>query len=71
MITREPLIISDTRQDNRYRMDDIMRLSEICVPIIHNNELIGIIDSEHQDVNHYTERDAKILTTIANLVGTR
>jgi putative methionine-R-sulfoxide reductase with GAF domain/anti-sigma regulatory factor (Ser/Thr protein kinase) len=71
MITREPLIISDTRQDNRYRMDDIMRLSEICVPIIHNNELIGIIDSEHPDVNHYIERDAKILTTIANLVGNK
>lgn len=71
MLTKEPVIIADTRQDSRYRVDDIARLSEICVPIIHNNELIGIIDSEHHDANHYTERDKKILTTIANLVGNK
>ena len=71
MITKEPLIIPDTRLDSRYRIDDIKRLSEICVPIIHNNEFIGIIDSEHPEPNHYTERDAKILTTIANLVGSK
>jgi ligand-binding sensor domain-containing protein/putative methionine-R-sulfoxide reductase with GAF domain len=70
-ITKEPLIVPDTRNDERYRIDDIKRLSEICVPIIHNNELMGIIDSEHPDVNHYTERDIKILTTIANLVGNK
>ena len=47
MLTKEPLLVADTRKDNRYRLDDMMRLSELCVPIIHNNELIGIIDSEH------------------------
>ena len=35
------------KRGSRYRVDDISRLSELCVPIIHNNELIGIIDSEH------------------------
>ncbi len=71
MQTREPLFISDTRKDNRYRVDDIMRLSEVCVPIIQNDELIGIIDSEHPEVNHFKERDIKILTTIATLVSNK
>jgi len=71
MKTKEPLLISDTRLDPRYRVDDISRLSELCVPIIHNNELIGIIDSEHPDANHFKERDVKILTTIATIVGNR
>ena len=47
------------------------RLSELCVPIIHDDELIGIIDSEHPVENHFKERDVKILTTIATLVGNR
>jgi putative methionine-R-sulfoxide reductase with GAF domain len=71
MQTREPLLIPDTRKDPRYRMDEMQRLSEICVPIIHNNELIGIIDSEHSELNYYKERDMKILTTIATLAGNK
>ncbi|MDP4263319.1 MAG: histidine kinase [Bacteroidota bacterium] len=71
MQTKEPLLIPDTRWDRRYRVDDIKRLSELCVPIIHNDELIGIIDSEHHSENHFKERDIKILTTIATLVGNK
>jgi sensor histidine kinase YesM len=52
-------------------VDDMNRLSELCVPIIHDDELIGIIDSEHPVENHFKERDVKILTTIATLVGNR
>lgn len=71
MQTKEPLLIPDTRVDPRYRPDEMVRLSEICVPIIHNGELIGIIDSEHHALNYYKERDLKILTTIATLVGNK
>jgi ligand-binding sensor domain-containing protein/GAF domain-containing protein len=71
MLTREPLLVSDTRNDHRYRVDDMNRLSELCVPIIHDDELIGIIDSEHPVENHFKDRDVKILTTIATLVGNR
>ena len=71
MQTKEALLVANTREDDRYRVDDMMRLSELCVPILHNDELIGIIDSEHHSVNYYKERDLKMLTTIANLVGNK
>lgn len=71
MKTLEPILIKDTRTDSRYRVDEARRLSEICVPIIHNNELLGIIDSEHPELNYYSERDLKILTTIATLIGNK
>ncbi len=71
MQTMEPVLIKDTRTDSRYRVDEAKRLSEICVPIIHNNELLGIIDSEHPQLNYYSERDLKILTTIATLIGNK
>jgi ligand-binding sensor domain-containing protein/putative methionine-R-sulfoxide reductase with GAF domain len=71
MQSKEPLLVPDTRKDDRYRVDDMARLCELCVPIIHNNILIGIIDSEHPVENHFKERDIKILTTIATLVGNK
>ncbi|MBC7886790.1 MAG: histidine kinase [Ferruginibacter sp.] len=67
----QPILVNDTRTDSRYRMDEAFRLSEICVPIIHNNELLGIIDSEHHLPGYFTERDIKILTTIATLIGNK
>jgi sensor histidine kinase YesM len=63
--------VPDTRKDPRYRVDEMVRLCELCVPIIRDNELIGIIDSEHHIANYFKERDLKILTTIATLVGNK
>jgi sensor histidine kinase YesM len=52
-------------------MDEMFRLSEICVPILHNGELLGVIDSEHHELNYFKERDLKILMTIATLTGNK
>ncbi|HMH22861.1 MAG TPA: histidine kinase [Puia sp.] len=71
MITNEPVVVTDTRIDKRYRADEMFRLSEICVPIKYNGELLGIIDSEHTEPNYFKERDLKIFTTIAILVGNK
>jgi putative methionine-R-sulfoxide reductase with GAF domain len=71
MNTREPILVMDTRLDPRYRVDDSFRLSEITVPIIHNNELVGVIDSEHHQAGYFNDRDIKILTTIATLIGNK
>jgi LytS/YehU family sensor histidine kinase len=69
--TRQPVLIKDTRTDKRYRVDEEFRLSEVCVPIIHNDELMGIIDSEHHMPGYFSERDIKILTTIATLIANK
>jgi len=71
MQTLQPVLIKDTRKDNRYRVDDAFRLSEVCVPIIHNKELLGVLDSEHYEADYFTERDIQILTTIATLIGNK
>jgi ligand-binding sensor domain-containing protein/putative methionine-R-sulfoxide reductase with GAF domain len=71
IVTRQPVLVNDTRQDSRYRVDDEFRLSEVCVPIIHNDELLGILDSEHYLPNFFSDRDIKILGTIATLIGNK
>jgi ligand-binding sensor domain-containing protein/putative methionine-R-sulfoxide reductase with GAF domain len=69
--THQPILVNDTRIDSRYRVDDAFRLSEVSVPIIHNDELLGVLDSEHSLSNYFSERDIKILTTIATLIGNK
>lgn len=64
-------LIPDTRKDSRYLQDTEHRLSEICVPIIADGKVIGVIDSEHHALNFFTEDHLKTLVTIANLASTR
>jgi len=46
-----------------------MRFSEICVPIIANEEILGVIDCEHPQKNFFTEQHLRILKTIASICG--
>ena len=58
-------IVADTSLDSRYILDDNMRFSEIAVPIIYEDMVLGVIDSEHPEKNYYTKEHQTILTTIA------
>jgi ligand-binding sensor domain-containing protein/putative methionine-R-sulfoxide reductase with GAF domain len=60
-------IVNNTAADERYIVDDEVRYSEITVPIILDSRVVGVIDSEHQRRNFFTERHLKILNTIAAL----
>ncbi|MEO6718808.1 MAG: two-component regulator propeller domain-containing protein [Ferruginibacter sp.] len=71
MQTKEPVLIPDTSKDPRYRIDEMQRLSEITVPIIYNDELIGVIDSEHNKKNFFTQQHVQVLSTIATLTANK
>ncbi len=66
-----PEIIEDTSKDDRYIVDDMIRYSEISVPIIAEGEIIGVIDSEHSSKNFFTNDHLKTLQTIARLAATQ
>ena len=71
MQTGEAIIIKDTSIDQRYRVDDVERMSELCVPIKYNEQLLGVIDSEHHEKNFFTRQHLQALTTIATLVASK
>lgn len=71
MKTKESVLIPDTSKDTRYRVDEMVRCSEITVPVIYNNELIGVIDSEHPEKNFFTSRHLHIMCTIAALIANK
>lgn len=70
-VTGEVERVGDTRRDPRYIVDDQARLSEIAVPIIHDDRVIGVLDSEHSQPGFFTEAHVDILTTIASMTAAR
>ena len=62
-------IVPDTSIDSRYIVDDEIRLSEICVPISHENVIYGVIDCEHPEKAFFTEQHLKMLSVIASICG--
>jgi ligand-binding sensor domain-containing protein/putative methionine-R-sulfoxide reductase with GAF domain len=66
-VTGKILLINDTSKDGRYIVDDEQRFSELSVPILHDNKVIGVIDSEHKEKNFFTRQHVKAITTIASI----
>lgn len=66
-----PMIVPDTSKNPRYIADDANRLSELAVPLIYNQQVIGVVDSEHPDKYFFTEHHLNILKTIASLCANK
>ncbi len=64
-------VVADTSKDERYIVDDCPRLSELSVPIIADGQVIGVIDSEHEQADFFQKEHVDTLVTIANLAANR
>lgn len=69
--TGKAISVGDTRTFSGYIQDDDVRLSELAVPILWGNEVLGVIDSEHPEANFYVLEDQLILETIAGITATK
>lgn len=69
--TGRPEIVADTSKDSRYIVDDDVRLSEISVPLIYQDEVIGVIDLEHPERNFFLPKHLNILRIIAALASNK
>ena len=66
---REPILVGDVRADPRYlNALDAVR-SELAVPMLTRNLLVGVIDVQSTRENTYTEYDRALLRLIASRVG--
>ena len=66
-----PEIVGDASRDARYIVDDQARLSELAVPLIVKNKVIGVIDSEHPEKNFFTRYHQDALSTIASICASK
>lgn len=62
-------LIHDASKDERYRADDEFRYSEVCVPIIIDGKVIGIIDCEHPEKNFFSDHHLHMLLTMSSITA--
>jgi signal transduction histidine kinase/DNA-binding response OmpR family regulator len=64
-------LVADTTIDARYLMDDQMRYSELAVPLLLGNKVIGVIDSEHPEKGYFKQHHLEALQTIAAVCSSK
>ncbi len=62
---RLPQRINDTSKDSRYIVVNPKVRSELAIPLIYRNEVLGVLNVESSRVNAYTENDEEMLGTLA------
>jgi PAS domain S-box-containing protein len=68
----EPVLIPDTSRDERFKPAEAGGLdirSLLCLPLIEGNQVWGVLNLSHSDINAFTEDNERILTIIANQAG--
>lgn len=69
--TRAVVRVDDTRLDARYVLDDENRLSELAIPLVHDDRLFGVLDSEHSLPRFYTDRHENVMRRMASMLAGR
>ena len=69
--TGEAIIVADLSKDANYVKDIRPALSEICVPLIYDGELLGVIDCEDPRLDHFNEDHLEILASVASMTSSK
>lgn len=70
-LSRETIVVNDLSRDDNYVVDMQQSGSELAIPIIYADHLIGVIDSENLAKNFYTAEHIKILTAVTSMVAAK
>ena len=67
--TRQAVLVEDVQQDPRYlNALDAVR-SELAVPILSRNRLVGVLDVQSTRLNTYSDQDRALMRLIAARIG--
>ncbi len=71
IITHNPLVVADTRQDPRWQLfeDTAWIRSYLCVPIMQQDEVLGLLRLDGDQPNEFSEDDARSLENLANTMA--
>jgi GAF domain-containing protein/HAMP domain-containing protein len=61
---RRPLRLDDIREDPRYIQLSPDTRSELAIPLIYRNDLLGVLNVESEQLSAYTDNDEELLGTL-------
>jgi phosphoserine phosphatase RsbU/P len=62
---RRPVVVPDVSLDPRYRMLNPETRSELSVPMIYKNRVVGVMDLESPQLNYFTADHVQVLSILA------
>jgi phosphoserine phosphatase RsbU/P len=62
---RRPVVVPDVTVDPRYRMVNAETRSELAVPMIFKNRVVGVMDLESPQLNYFTSDHVQVLSILA------
>lgn len=65
----ETIIVDDVEKFSGHIACSSLSKSEIVVPIVRNGEVLGVLDADSDQLNHFDEGDKFYLEKIVDLVG--
>jgi len=68
--TGQPLYVGDVSQHPNYIAINPQVKSELCVPLVINENVIGVLDVESCEINSFTSEDQQVLITLAAQIAT-
>lgn len=68
--TKRSVLVNDTRLDSSYQQGSMLSLSELDVPIILGEKVVGVLNVEGKDINMFTEDSVQALKLLAIHVST-
>ncbi len=66
---KQPVLVPDISKDPRYINTNPETRSELCVPLIYKDKVIGVLDIEHTRRGYFTEDHMRTITTLAAQVA--
>jgi phosphoserine phosphatase RsbU/P len=63
---RRPVVVPDVQLDPRYIMLNPETRSELAVPMIYKNSVIGVMDLESPQANYFTQEHVQVLSILAS-----
>jgi sigma-B regulation protein RsbU (phosphoserine phosphatase) len=67
--SKEPVLVGDVREDPRYVPFIPETRSELVVPLVHKDRVIGVFDLESPALDRFSEEHVKVLTPLASQVA--
>jgi phosphoserine phosphatase RsbU/P len=62
---KRPILVADVNKDPRYIKANPETRSELCVPLIYKDKVIGVLDLEHTRRGYFSEDHVRAMSTLA------
>ncbi|HEX6738158.1 MAG TPA: SpoIIE family protein phosphatase [Vicinamibacteria bacterium] len=68
-LIKQPVLVGDVQRDPRYLNLIPETRSELVVPLLHKDRVVGVLDLESTQLDHFNPEQLKVLTPLASQVA--